>query len=385
MANLTDPLIRAVQGTDPQNLMEYITRQKIYDSRFWKEECFGLSVADVLEKAAKSLSCIGGTFGPNQQPTKFLCLTLKLLQLQPESELIIEEFLQQDHFKYVKALGAFYLRLTGRPADIFQALEPMYSDFSKIKVRRPTEWELAYMDTLVHDLLTEAYFVGMALPRLPMRETLEQEGYLEEGPRSSALQGMIMEKGGLEEFLEYKAKIERMPEAIELWNKRNKESLKQEIKGHSKSKSNTDIGTDSSSMQGEGSPSIGHTRKRPLPISQGNDNENDGEEEGELPQGMTGAYIQARSEVVDRDRRERKDKEKKAKKKKGYGTLFKKDKSDDSRNEGTDKKKKRRRRDDTDTLDVDERRANPTAPPEEGSEEYWNEQRAKLGLKPLRK
>jgi hypothetical protein len=42
--------------------------------------------ANVLERAAFSLKCIGGTFGGNQQPTKFLCLTLKLLQLQPEDE-----------------------------------------------------------------------------------------------------------------------------------------------------------------------------------------------------------------------------------------------------------------------------------------------------------
>jgi len=41
MANVTDPLARSVHGKDPQNLIEYITRQKIYDSLYWKEECFG--------------------------------------------------------------------------------------------------------------------------------------------------------------------------------------------------------------------------------------------------------------------------------------------------------------------------------------------------------
>ena len=81
MANLTDPLIRSIQGQDPQNLMEYITRQKIYDSRFWKEECFALTTADVLEKSVKTLKNIGGNYGGNHRPTKFLCLVLKLLQL----------------------------------------------------------------------------------------------------------------------------------------------------------------------------------------------------------------------------------------------------------------------------------------------------------------
>ena len=51
MANRTDPLAAQLSGQDPQNLIEYITRQKIYDSRYWKETCFGLSVVDVLEKA----------------------------------------------------------------------------------------------------------------------------------------------------------------------------------------------------------------------------------------------------------------------------------------------------------------------------------------------
>jgi hypothetical protein len=66
MANASDPLANSLSGSDPQNLLEYITRQKIYDSRYWKEECFGLTVADVLEKAAKQLPCIGGL------PTKCL-------------------------------------------------------------------------------------------------------------------------------------------------------------------------------------------------------------------------------------------------------------------------------------------------------------------------
>ena len=43
MANTTDPLARSVHGTNPQNLVEKITRAKIYDMPFWKEKCFGVS------------------------------------------------------------------------------------------------------------------------------------------------------------------------------------------------------------------------------------------------------------------------------------------------------------------------------------------------------
>ncbi|KAI2501867.1 hypothetical protein MHU86_12559 [Fragilaria crotonensis] len=153
MANVTDPLAGAVHGTDPQNLMEYITRQRIYDCRYWKEECFGLTAADVLEKATK-LTCYGASFGGNSQPTKFLCLVLKLLQIQPPQELI-DSFIQAEEFKYVRALGAFYKRLTARPADVYETLEPLYTDYSKLRYRDVTEWKLHTMDQLIHQLLHE--------------------------------------------------------------------------------------------------------------------------------------------------------------------------------------------------------------------------------------
>ena len=97
MANVTDPLARTVHGTNPQNLIEYITRQKIYDSLYWKEHCFGLSAADVAAKAATDLKAVGGSYGGNNRPTRFLCLTLKLLQIQPE-EGIIASFIENRDF-----------------------------------------------------------------------------------------------------------------------------------------------------------------------------------------------------------------------------------------------------------------------------------------------
>jgi pre-mRNA-splicing factor 38A len=123
MANVTDPLTTALHGTDPQNLMEYIFHQKIHDSQYWKEECFGLTVVNVLEKAFQ-LQNIREPFDANHQPTKFLCLVLKLLQIQPKGNLM-DEFISQEDFKYVQAFGAFYKRLTSRPADIYEKLEPL--------------------------------------------------------------------------------------------------------------------------------------------------------------------------------------------------------------------------------------------------------------------
>ena len=266
MANLTDPLIRSVTGTDPQNLMEYITRQKIYDSRFWKEECFGLTTVDVLERAAKSLTCVGGSYGGNNRPTKFLCLTLKLLQLQPDVELI-DTFLEQDHFKYVKALGAFYLRLTGRPQDIYEKLEPLYSNYSKLKYRDVTEWKLIHIDEFIDELLTKPFACSIALPRLPKRSTLQDAGYLDDGPRPTILKPLLEDAGGVKEYLKMKVDAEQSREPREgdddgtytatmLWEQRFGK-----VKQRRSQKKEEEQQLDKSSEYAGGSEIIGHTDK----------------------------------------------------------------------------------------------------------------------------
>ncbi len=199
MANATDVYITSLQGTDPQNLLPYMTRQHIYESRFWKETCFGLTVTTVLSQAAQLVQCVGSTFGPNQQPTKFICLVLKLLQLQPELEVIVEGFIQQEEFKYVRALGCYYLRLmvaqssVVRPYQVMQQLEPLYRDYRKLRMRLSTSWTLVTMDEYVHQLLTQETCCGLTLPRLPLRQVLVQQGYLEDDMRRSALQDVILE------------------------------------------------------------------------------------------------------------------------------------------------------------------------------------------------
>ena len=36
----------------PQNLVEKILRMKIYNTTYWKEHCFGLTAASVVEKVS---------------------------------------------------------------------------------------------------------------------------------------------------------------------------------------------------------------------------------------------------------------------------------------------------------------------------------------------
>lgn len=37
--------------------------------------------------------------------------------------------------RYVTVLGAVYLRLVGKPVDVYSLLEPLYSDYRKIRKR----------------------------------------------------------------------------------------------------------------------------------------------------------------------------------------------------------------------------------------------------------
>lgn len=86
-------------------MIEKILRMKIYDSTYWKEHCFALTAEAVVDKAV-AINSLGGTFGGARKPTKFVCLLLKLLQLQPDKEIIIE-FIKNEDYKYVRVLGGY--------------------------------------------------------------------------------------------------------------------------------------------------------------------------------------------------------------------------------------------------------------------------------------
>lgn len=89
--------------------MEKILRTKIWQSMYWKEHCFGLTAETMVDKAVELTSC-GGTYGGQRKPTNFMCLLLKLLQLQPEKEIIVE-FIKNEDYKYVRLLGELFPQL----------------------------------------------------------------------------------------------------------------------------------------------------------------------------------------------------------------------------------------------------------------------------------
>eukprot|EP01135_Chromosphaera_perkinsii_P007633 Nk52_evm89s914 gene=Nk52_evmTU89s914 len=189
MANRTVKDAGSVHGTNPQFLIEKILRGRIYESLYWKEHCFALNIATVLEKAV-DITHVGGTFGAYIKPTPFLCLQLKLLQLLPERDIVLE--ILNDHtFKYVRCMMALFVRLTWPSLDVYKHLEPILRDYRKVRIKLGDgNYILSHVDEFIDELLREDRVCGIMLPRLKSRDILEEEGLLEPRNRFLAQDGV---------------------------------------------------------------------------------------------------------------------------------------------------------------------------------------------------
>ncbi|CAI2355009.1 unnamed protein product [Caenorhabditis sp. 36 PRJEB53466] len=206
MANRTEKTAKTVKGTNPQFLVEKIIRQRIYDSMYWKEHCFALTAELVVDKGM-DLRYIGGIYAGNIKPTPFLCLALKMLQIQPDKDIVLE-FIQQEEFKYIRALGAMYLRLTFESTEIYKYLEPLYNDFRKLRfMNKMGRFEVIYMDDFIDNLLREDRYCDIQLPRLQKRWALEEVTSLP--PYKSLLDGDLVALSESEEEEEEEEKKEK--------------------------------------------------------------------------------------------------------------------------------------------------------------------------------
>jgi pre-mRNA-splicing factor 38A len=94
----------------------------------------------------------------------------------------------------VSALGCFYLRLIGKPEDIYNYLEPLYNDYRKLRYRetdgskcikkekncnRIIEYKLIHVDEFIDELLLKEALCDTVLPRLVKRQNLEDLGSLQ--------------------------------------------------------------------------------------------------------------------------------------------------------------------------------------------------------------
>lgn len=207
-----------VKGVNPVSLFEKAVRDRITDSYYWKEQCFGLNAATLCDRAVE-LTSIGGTYGVSEKPTPFLCLAFKLLQLSPERHVMLEYLNFTDpgsgdeaenadpengvvkargDFKYLRALAAFYVRLTFDAVDVYKTLEPLLLDYRKLKRRVRDTFVLTYMDQFVDDLLTKDRVCGTSLWKLPSRQQLEDLDLLEErvSPLADELEDLDRDSNG---------------------------------------------------------------------------------------------------------------------------------------------------------------------------------------------
>lgn len=178
VSNTASGSVPLTHGTDPQFLVGKILRERIFDSLYWKEECYSLDLYALIRKAAE-INHIGCTYSGSSRPVPFICLLLKLLQLQPKREILLE-LAKCNYFKYLRCLALLYFRMTASSLDCYTALEPFLADYSRLRVRRESgEYSIVHMDEFVDQMLTENRFYSLPLPRLTERSVLEGEAQLQ--------------------------------------------------------------------------------------------------------------------------------------------------------------------------------------------------------------
>ena len=224
-----------IHGTDPQLLIEKILRERIYESLYWKDKCFALSAETFVDRAVEC-KAIGGYYA-NQKPTDFICLTLKLLMLNPEKNIILL-FLEDMEFKYLRALAAFYIRLTFSSMEIYQYLEPLLLDKRKLRFRKVDgNHIITFMDQFIDDLLREDRVFGTILPRMTKRHVFEEMGDIES--RISPLENEFMDVESDSDSSEEESDVDEQEDKIVTSIDLKMDSIEQEKKKWSKTKVNS--------------------------------------------------------------------------------------------------------------------------------------------------
>jgi len=315
-----------------------------------------------------------------QKPSKFLCLILKMLQIQPEKE-IVYEFIKNADYKYVSALGCFYLRLLGRQEEIYECLEPLYNDYRKLRYRqRDGKYTIIRMDEFIDELLTRETSCEVVLPRISKRQLLEETGTLK--PRSSALEdldeddeALIEESKENGDNAESKEDGENPEDQKEDGENPRAEVLKED--GNDKERSGK-AKSESKSSSRSRSRSKSRDRKKK--------HKKHSKKKRHHRSKSRSRSRSSRSKSESRSRSRSRSRGKKEKKKNWKSRLKEKRRDENEREKDKTRDKQRDKEDDkekngADNVDKGDNKAEGKVA--EFSVEYWNEIRANLGLKPL--
>eukprot|EP00127_Corallochytrium_limacisporum_P004140 Clim_evm85s157 gene=Clim_evmTU85s157 len=193
--------------------IDRVLRQRILVSVYFKEKCYGLNAATLCDRAVE-LDCYGGVWNATGAPTAFLCLLERLIQLEPELG-IIEEYIRQAEFKYLRILGALYLRIVGTPVQVFTGIEPLLQDWRKVRFIEPNgKYVVTYIDQVADDILRLSTVAGTTLPHLKNRVDMELQDEID--PRESEMMDRLEDledtDEGATEAMEFEDK--RTPEEL---------------------------------------------------------------------------------------------------------------------------------------------------------------------------
>ncbi|CAH6721785.1 putative pre-mRNA-splicing factor 38 [[Candida] jaroonii] len=141
----------------------------------------------------------------NSRPSPFICCLLRLLEINPSSE-ILKIYLNQNKFKYLTALVLMFIRMTKRPEEVYNLFDNYITNFSKLRIQLndpqfingiPKSFSLCHVDEFVDDLLTKKRVVDVILPRLVPRQFLIDKGII--GERQYLVTSLDEDEEGKEE------------------------------------------------------------------------------------------------------------------------------------------------------------------------------------------
>lgn len=161
-----------VRGVAPQHLIDTSTRHRIYNSVYWQQHCFGVNLLTLVDRA-QSLKGVGGVYGLFREPCNFICLFLKLLELEP-SKKVIEGFLNTKSWqmKHLRLLAALYVRFVFPAEEVYLILEGLLGQYFKVAVLREEGFKVEYFDTVIYSFLHDKFWCGITFPPLTPRNNL---------------------------------------------------------------------------------------------------------------------------------------------------------------------------------------------------------------------
>ena len=215
---------KTIRNLAPQHLIDAPTRQKIYNSVFYQQYCFGVNLVTFVDRA-QLLKGVGGIYGTYKQPSNFICLFLKLLELEPSNN-VIEHFLSTRvwQMKHLRLLAALYIRFAYPSDDVYLKLEPLLTRYEKVAVLTDEGYVSSHFDEVIDSFLKKKLWCGIQLPPLTPRHGIpprvSQLIDLREQLRIRIYDEMGMDQdGNLHQVIQEKKKLRLKGKKLVLRNK----------------------------------------------------------------------------------------------------------------------------------------------------------------------